>query len=246
MATELQASILLIVLCALPCVFGGDSAHGWLDAHATFYGPPEGTIGGACGLEQFKETYSPYTTALSAALFNNAASCGACYEIKCVNSTGQCKTPQKPIIVTATDLCPTGDGKWCAPPQAHFDLSMPAYLQIAEYKAGVVPVFYRRVPCMRKGGERFTMSGHQFFNLVTVSNVGGSGDVSKVEVNAEGHKNWVPLKCNWGEKWETNAMLSGKSLNFRVTTNDGKVVTSQNVAPKSWQYGQTFEGRNCR
>nr|GMD44381.1 expansin-A9-like [Ipomoea batatas] len=244
MAPELQASLLLIVLCALSCVFGGDPQGGWLEAHATFYGHPAGTIGGACGLEEFKQTYSPYTTALSPALFNNAASCGACYEIKCVNTTGQCKAPQQSITVTATDLCPTGDGKWCAPPRAHFDLSMPAYLRIGEYKAGVIPVNYRRVPCVRKGGERFTISGHQYFNLVTVSNVGGSGDVKMVEVNAEGDEKWTQLKRNWGEKWETNEKLSGKSLTFRVTTNDGKTVTSQNVAPKSWQYGQTFEGQN--
>nr|GLL24791.1 expansin-A9-like [Ipomoea trifida] len=198
MAPELQAS-LLIVLCALPCVFGGDD--GWRDAHATFYGPPEGTIGGACGLQDFKDTYAPYTAALSAALFKDAASCGACYELKCENSTGHCKTTEKAIIVTATDLCPTGDGKWC---------------------------------------------GHQYFNLVTVSNVGGSGDVAKVEVNPEGEEKWTQLKRNWGEKWETNEALSGKSLNFRVTTNDGKTVTSRKVAPKGWQYGQTFEGKNSR
>nr|GMC89002.1 predicted protein [Ipomoea batatas] len=243
MAPELQAS-LLIVLCALPCVFGGDD--GWRDAHATFYGPPEGTAGGACGLQQFKDTYAPYTAALSAALFKDAASCGACYELKCENSTGHCKTTEKAIIVTATDLCPTGDGKWCGPPLEHFDLSMPAYLQIGIYEAGFIPVRYRRVPCTRQGGERFTISGHQYFNLVTVSNVGGSGDVAKVEVNPEGEEKWTQLKRNWGEKWETNEALSGKSLNFRVTTNDGKTVTSRKVAPKGWQYGQTFEGKNSR
>nr|GMC86321.1 predicted protein [Ipomoea batatas] len=228
----------------MPCVFGGDD--GWRDAHATFYGPPEGTIGGACGLQQFKDTYAPYTAALSAALFKDAASCGACYELKCENSTGHCKTTEKAIIVTATDLCPTGDGKWCGPPLEHFDLSMPAYLQIGIYEAGFIPVRYRRVPCMRQGGERFTISGHQYFNLVTVSNVGGSGDVAKVEVNPEGEEKWTQLKRNWGEKWETNEALSGKSLNFRVTTNDGKTVTSRKVAPKGWQYGQTFEGKNSR
>ncbi|XP_019157159.1 PREDICTED: expansin-A9-like [Ipomoea nil] len=246
MATELQAASLLIVLCALPCVFG-DGNSGWSEAHATFYGPPEGTVGGACGLQNQKDTYAPYTTALSAALFKNAESCGACYALRCVNNTGQCKT-QNPIIVTATDLCPTGDGKWCTPPRAHFDLSMPAYLKIGEYKAGFIHVQYSKVPCSRKGGERFTIAGHEYFNLVTVSNVGGSGDVSKVDVedNADGEKKWVPLKRNWGEKWETNAPLSGKALDFKVTTQDGKAVTSRKVAPKSWQYGQTFEGKNSR
>lgn len=80
---------------------------------------------------------------MSSTLFNNAASCGACYEIKCIKSKEYCKKGHKPVVVTATDLCPPGD-TWCSPPHAHFDLSQPAFLKIAEQVAGHVPVKYRR------------------------------------------------------------------------------------------------------
>ncbi|KAL6500871.1 Expansin-A9 [Orobanche hederae] len=219
----------------------------WKYAHATFYGGADGseTFGGACGYDegQVKEMYGFNTTALSTVLFNDGKTCGACYEIKCVKGNKWCKG-QESIFVTATNFCPpTG---WCSAPNQHFDLSQPAFLQIAEYKAGIVPIQYRRVPCKKQGGIRFTITGNPYFNLVTVTNVGGAGDVTKLEVRGGGSLLWTELGRNWGQKWETNAKLVGQDLSFRVTTSDGRILTMRNVVPKNWQFGQTFEGRNFR
>ncbi|WOG95423.1 hypothetical protein DCAR_0414742 [Daucus carota subsp. sativus] len=63
--------------------------------------------------------------------FNDGFSCGACFELKCINSPRWCRSGS--IIVTATNFCPPNDpGNWCDPPQPHFDLSEPVFQKIAD------------------------------------------------------------------------------------------------------------------
>ncbi|CAI0469357.1 unnamed protein product [Linum tenue] len=142
----------------------------WKKAHATFYDGSPSSFGGACDFKDVvQEGYGMNTAALSGALFKGGEACGACFELKCVDNPQFCRLGHPTLHVTATDHCPPNpslpndNGGWCNPPLEHFDIAHPAFGQLAEEKSGIIPVEYRRVPCQKRGGIRFTILGNPWF-----------------------------------------------------------------------------------
>ncbi|KQJ94333.1 hypothetical protein BRADI_3g09950v3 [Brachypodium distachyon] len=252
---QVTAVVLLTVGCtALAVVASSPQAPVvWQRAHATFYGGADasGTMGGACGYGNlYSEGYGTRTAALSTVLFNDGAACGQCYKIACDRKVDPrwCK-PGVTVTVTATNLCPPNNalpndnGGWCNIPRPHFDMAQPAWEKIGVYRGGIIPVMYQRVPCVKKGGVRFKINGHDYFNLVLVTNVAAIGSIKSMDVKSSDSKDWAPMARNWGANWHSLAYLSGKMLSFRLTNTDGQTLEFNNIVPSGWKFGQTFASK---
>ncbi|KAK7405226.1 hypothetical protein VNO78_06425 [Psophocarpus tetragonolobus] len=224
--------------------------NGWLNAHATFYGANQNptTLGGACGYDDtFHAGFGVNTAAVSSMLFREGEACGACYQVMCdYRADPKWCLIRGSVTVTATNFCPPNNhGGWCDPPYHHFDMSMPAFFRIARQgNEGIVPVIYRRVACKRRGGVRFTLKGQSSFNMVMISNVGGSGDVKAVWIRGSRSGAWLQMHRNWGANWQSSADLRGQRLSFKMTLADGKTLLFLNVVPSTWRFGQTFSSRS--
>ncbi|TKV98131.1 hypothetical protein SEVIR_9G539800v4 [Setaria viridis] len=237
-----QLLLVVLALCFAPV-----RPDGWLPATATFYGGADGsdTMGGACGYGNlYDQGYGINNAALSTALFNDGASCGQCYVIICDTSkSGWCR-PGKWVAVSATNFCPPNwslpGGGWCGPPRPHFDMSQPAWENIGIYSAGIIPVLYQRIKCWRDGGVRFTIAGFNYFELVLVTNVAGSGSIQSMAVKGTS-TDWIPMSRNWGANWQCLAALAGQGLSFALTSTGGQSIVFQDVVPAWWQFGQTFK-----
>ncbi|XP_047084494.1 expansin-A31-like [Lolium rigidum] len=220
----------------------------WLPGTATFYGGSDGsgTMGGACGYgDLYSQGYGTATAALSTALFNDGASCGQCYLIICDQGESDMCRPGKAITVSATNFCPpnwalpSDDGGWCNPPRAHFDMAQPAWLNIGIYEAGIIPIVYQQVKCWRDGGVRFTITGSNYFEVVLVTNMAGSGSIKSISVKGT-NTGWMQMSRNWGAIWQGMSSLEKQSISFGVTSTGGQYILFQDVIPAGWQYGQTF------
>ena len=97
-----------------------------------------------------------------------------------------------------------------------------------------------RVGCKKSGGIRFTINGRDYFELVLISNVGGTGDISNVWIKGSKTNKWETMSRNWGANWQSLMYLNGQALSFKIQATNGKTRTVLHAVPSNWKFGQSF------
>jgi hypothetical protein len=86
---------------------------------------------------------------------------------------------------------------------------------------------------------RFTITGLNYFELVLVTNMAGSGSIASMSVKGSS-TGWIQMSRNWGANWQCLAGLAGQALSFTVTSTGGQTIVFDSVVPAGWSFGQTF------
>ena len=83
------------------------------------------------------------------------------------------------------------------------------------------------------------MAGSNYFVLVLITNVAGTGSVKAVWVKGSSTDR-MSMSRNWGANWQSLSGLAGQALTFGVTNTDGKTIVIPGVVPAWWKFGQSF------
>ncbi|XP_008236108.1 PREDICTED: expansin-like A2 [Prunus mume] len=178
-------------------------------------------------------------------LYKDGAGCGACFQIRCKNTTLCTKQGTR---VTLTDLNKNN--------QTDFVLSSRAFMAMAQkglgqdiLRHGIVDVEYKRVPCEYKNQnlalrvEESSQKPH--YLAIKILYQGGQTEIVAIDVAQVGSSNWGFLTRNNGAIWDTSRVPAG-ALQFRflVTAGfDGKTVWAKNVLPANWKPGMIYDTR---
>ncbi|MFJ4685476.1 RlpA-like double-psi beta-barrel domain-containing protein [Streptomyces sp. NPDC088789] len=231
--------------CTTPSALAAERDENWQYGSATFYGGADGsgTTGGACGYGNLNEDLpGELTTAVSTALFQDGANCGARFKVRCERSD-RCLPGQPEVTVVVTNLCPpnwylsSDNGGWCNPPRRHFELSQPAYSRIAEIRSGIVPISFAEADADSTAPMRYTMNGFPGVNRLTVIS-NSRWPVKQVSIKGT-DTGWLPMFRTQGIIFTTTAPLQGQALSIKVVDTHDRTVISNDVFPANWSFGQT-------
>ncbi|CAO2815714.1 unnamed protein product [Amaranthus hypochondriacus] len=199
---------------------------------------------GACG-------YGPLALNLSrgfiaagvSSLYKNGAACGACFQIRCKNTT-LCSKAGTEVVMT--DLNTNSKNDFVLSNRAFKAMANPGKDQDV-LKLGIADVEYKRIPCDYKGQNlavRVEESSHNpGYLAIKILYQGGQTEIVAIDIAQEGAPNWSFMSRNYGAVWDTSRVPNGPlQFRFVVTSGyDGKYIWAKNVLPADWRPGVIYD-----
>ncbi|KAJ1415038.1 RlpA-like protein, double-psi beta-barrel domain [Sesbania bispinosa] len=217
-------------------------------SRASYYGSPDGYghPNEACGFGEYGRTVNDgKVTDVSARLWKNGGGCGACYQVRC-------KIPQL-CSYNGAFVVTTGYGEgdrtdFIMSPRGFSELGRNKNASDELFKYGVVDVEYKRVPCTFKGNDNimFKINEHSqnpgYFAIVVLY-VGGTNDITTVEMWQIDHNQWEPLRRSYGAVFDyANPPRGAIPLRFKLGSSRPKLCSLITI-PGNWKAGATYTAK---
>jgi expansin (peptidoglycan-binding protein) len=156
-----------------------------------------------------------------------AATCGTCVRVQ---------GPQGTVEIQIVDQCPVATNPICT--AGHIDLNVPAFEQIADRVAGVVPITWTYIPCSVQGNLRyeFKEGSSQYWTALLVRNA--RYELERVEYRTA-NGSWKELQRADYNYWLDEQGMGPGPYTLRITDVYGHYVVDAGVP---LQVGGVIEG----
>ncbi|GMH09255.1 hypothetical protein Nepgr_011096 [Nepenthes gracilis] len=221
----------------------------FVNSRATYYSIPgkNGTDSGACGFGPFGAIVNGGDVSAASDLYRNGTGCGACYQVRCLNSN-YCSDQGATVVITDQ-----GSGDHTA-----FILSIHAFSKMAQTKdaaayllaLGVVNIEYRRVSCSYPN-KNITFkidenSNNPSYLAFAIYYQQGKTDITAVQLCEIQSFTCKLLERSHGAVWAANSPPRGQ-LSIRMLFSDGDdygddtwLVPVNNI-PQDWKPGDIYD-----
>ncbi|KKY21734.1 putative extracellular cellulase allergen asp f7 [Phaeomoniella chlamydospora] len=183
---------------------------------ATYYG---GNVsGGTCSFSTYTLPSGIYGTALSDSNWENSANCGACISV-----TGPSGNSITAMIVDQCSGCGTN----------HLDLFSDAFSALADQSLGVIDVTWQIVQCpITTPLELHNKEGVSAY-WFSMQVVNANEPVASLEVSTDGGSTWTSATRQTYNFFEISSGTGTTTVDVRVTSSTGSVVTVEDVTISS-------------